>query len=69
LRLHGEKLARALDQHIDREYPDRSDALLVRLAVADHFTAATVSARAPRRPFPHAAAGERSARDQPGDWN
>jgi hypothetical protein len=43
-RTYGEKLALALDQHIDREFRDRSEALQVRLAVADYFKVATVSA-------------------------
>ena len=64
-RTHGEKLARALDQHIAREYSDRSEALQVRLAVAEYFKGATVTAGAPRRPFPHPSPAE----DVPGDWN
>jgi hypothetical protein len=68
LRTHGEKLARALDQHIGREFPDRSEALQVRLAVAEHFKVRTISADAPRRPFPdQSPTGERPA--TPGDWN
>src|SRR5689334_21231266 len=52
-RVHGEKLARALDAHIDREFSERADALQVRLAVADYFRTRTISASAPRRPFLH----------------
>jgi len=69
-RAHGEKLARALDQHIVHEYRDRSEALQVRLAVADYFRVATIGADAPRRPFPHqSATDERPVGDPPGDWN
>ena len=69
-RVVGEKLANALDQHIAREYPDRSEALQVRLAVADYFKLRTVTARNPRRPFPHQSpTDERPSGDSGGDWN
>jgi hypothetical protein len=65
LRARGEKLARALDEFIVSEFPDRSERLEVRRAVADFFRTATVTAEHPRRPFP----AERPAGDLPGDWN
>jgi hypothetical protein len=43
-RVQGDKLARALDEHIGREFTERSDALQVRLAVAEYFQTRTVSA-------------------------
>jgi hypothetical protein len=68
-RVQGEKLARALDAHIEREFPERSDALHVRVAVADYFRMRTISAEAPRRPFPRQSPEDESTRDMPGDWN
>jgi hypothetical protein len=41
----GEKLARSLDEHIGREFSESSQALEVRLAVAEYFRKATISAR------------------------
>ena len=67
-RIRGEKLAQALDQNIDREFRDRSEALQVRAGGRRVFNAATISAEAPRRPFPHQSPNdERPA--APGDWN
>ena len=69
-RVQGEKLARALDEHIGREFTERSEALQVRVAVADYFRTRTVSAERPRRPFPHQSPeDERPIGDPPGDWN
>jgi hypothetical protein len=70
LRVQGEKLARALDEHIDREFSERSEALQVRLAVADYFHTRTSTAKEPRRPFPFQSPDdERPIGDPPGDWN
>ena len=69
-RVQGEKLARALDEHIRREFPERSEALQVRLAVANYFQMRTSTAEAPRRPFPRQTPeDERPTGDPPGDWN
>jgi hypothetical protein len=70
LRVQGEKLARALDEHIRRQFSDRSEALQVRLAVADYFRMRTRTAEAPRRPFPQQSPDdERPIGDPPGDLN
>ena len=59
-----------MDEHVGREYRDDSEALQVRLAIADYFATATASAITLRRPFPHqTAAAERPIDDAPGDWN
>jgi hypothetical protein len=64
-RVQGEKLARALDEFIAAEFPDRSQRLQVRRAVAEFFSRATVSAERPRRPLPD----ESPTGELPGDWN